>query len=216
MTVTIQNDALQHGVSRSGKLRIRNGVHVRRTTEPRTGVQRGLSCFQLGNGNGKTFRHLLVREACSDDLELLNLLVDLVAPVAHLVQPALPTTSRSPYTGALGRGEDESHAARVGGSACTQRGLPLPLHQLLQNLLKHLSRVVLTTRRSFVVSAANSRECPLDYAAAHAVEFANFQLTSVIRKSVGHLQFSRCSFDGDPPSVCESRARDRDKGHVGR
>jgi len=87
MTVTIQNDALQHGVSRSGKLRLRNGIHVRRTTEPGTGVQRGLSCFQLGNGNGKTFRHLLVREACSDDLELLNLLVDLVAPVAHLYSP---------------------------------------------------------------------------------------------------------------------------------
>jgi hypothetical protein len=54
-------------------------------------VQRGLSCFQFGNGNGKTFRHLLVREACSDGLELFNLLVDLVALVAHLVQPALPT-----------------------------------------------------------------------------------------------------------------------------
>src|SRR5690242_17488720 len=91
MTVTIQNDALQHGVSRSGKLRLRNGLHVRRTTEPGAGVQRGLSCFQFGNGNGKTFRHLLVREACSDGLELLNLLVDLVALVAHLVQPALPT-----------------------------------------------------------------------------------------------------------------------------
>ncbi len=37
-------------------------------------MQRGFSCFQLGNGIGKTFRHLLVREACSDDLELLNFL----------------------------------------------------------------------------------------------------------------------------------------------
>ena len=52
--------------------------------------------------------------------------------------------------------------------------LIVALGKLLQNLLKHLERVALTTRRSFVISA-HSLKCPLDEAAAHAVQLTVLQ-----------------------------------------
>ena len=63
------------------------------------------------------------------------------------------------------------------------RLLPLALGQLLQNLLKHLGRVVLT-RRSFVY-AAHPLKCPLE-AAAHAVEFALTQNVALRIDCISH------------------------------
>ena len=59
----------------------------------------------------------------------------------------------------------------------------IPLGQLLQNLLKHLGRVVLT-RRCFVFSA-HSLKCSLD-AAAHAVEFALTQNVALRIDCISH------------------------------
>jgi hypothetical protein len=131
----------------------------------------------------------------------------MASPPCHVRNGAISRCEQSQHSGLPSRrplaalDQSQKQGARIADARVLTRRvglhpvrlLALPLGQLLQELLKHLGRVVLTTRRSFVF-AAHSLKCPLDDAAAHAVEFANFQLTSVIRNSVGHLQFTRCFF----------------------